>query len=831
MIPNNNLSVLPWYDSIGQQNARKWWVYGRVYPLYVQAGFIPPFQILLPYRPNQNFSACELYDANTNTQVASIITNLRNTGLATKQFMTLGYSVIVYPGQLPALSALNNGRYYMRATINGAYYYSEVFTVVNDIQPYLKIEWWDKEDFVMDAGVIVYETPDFKNVLYLDAEIAKPEYTFEEEGENRDGYFFPSKMISAKRYKFNFFASEYLLDVMRFIRMADYVEITKGTDLYSVGQFLITPTWERNGDVAGVEAEFETATVAKKINLGYQTAEPAELTLTIATNVSSPTIALTVDGSAVPYSAGMVIPAGAAVGVTVSKTGYTSVTDSFAMSAANSSKYYELTQDIPATISYPDEITSAAQSVRFTISDPSGHGWRLDWTSESYYGYITGGAVVSGNATRNGSVISGTGDAVVTLSVAANTNNYGRWVGQNPAPIYFRDNSTGSYEEVNFYQNEGSATIVPVTSVTLNKSSLSLSTGGSERLTATVKPTNATNPALSWTSTNTSVATVSQDGTVHAVAAGTAVIRATATDGSGKYATCSVTVTSSTVPVMGVSVTPSTLNLSVGGSATLVASVSPTNATDKSVTWMSTNPAVATVSSSGVVTATGVGTTNVTVRTNDGNYSATCRVTVTEPTVRVTGVSLNESSLTLTVGESSQLSATVYPANADNKAVSWSSSNPTVASVSSGGLVTAVNGGQAIITVTTADGGYTASCAVTVRTIIHTLTVYDARLETSPTVDFSFMLTNTTLGNTLKGVTIRLRDASKSYDDTLLDYESEKFVGLLQAQGGTFVYTGTITATTAMIQSGVGMRLWVRFRYSGDGEQYTGYSDVAIPQD
>lgn len=269
MIPNNNLSVLPWYDSIGQQNARKWWVYGRVYPLYVQAGFIPPFQILLPYRPNQNFSACELYDANTNTQVASIITNLRDTGLATKQFMTLGCSVIVYPGQLPALSALNNGRYYMRATINGAYYYSEVFTVVNDIEPYLKIEWWDKEDFVMDAGVIVYETPDFKNVLYLDAEIAKPEYTFEEEGENRDGYFFPSKMISAKRYKFNFFASEYLLDVMRFIRMADYVEITKGTDLYSVGQFLITPTWERNGDVAGVEAEFETATVAKKINLGY----------------------------------------------------------------------------------------------------------------------------------------------------------------------------------------------------------------------------------------------------------------------------------------------------------------------------------------------------------------------------------------------------------------------------------------------------------------------------------------------------------------------------------------------------------------------------------
>ena len=269
MIPNNNLSLLPWYDSIGQQNARKWWTYGRIYPLFVPAGYLPMFQINLPYRPNPNFSACVLYDANTDRQISSVLTNLRETGLVTRQFMTLGYSVIVYPGQLPALAALNNGRYYMRATIDGQYYYSEVFTVVNDIEPYLKLEWWDRENFVTDAGVIVYKDPAYRNALYLDADIAKPEYTFEEEGESRDGYFFPSKMISQKRFRFHFFASEYLLDVMRLIRMADYVRITKGLDIYSVGQFLITPTWESEGDVAGVEAEFETATVAKKIGVGY----------------------------------------------------------------------------------------------------------------------------------------------------------------------------------------------------------------------------------------------------------------------------------------------------------------------------------------------------------------------------------------------------------------------------------------------------------------------------------------------------------------------------------------------------------------------------------
>lgn len=269
MIPNNNLSILPWYDSINEQNARKWWVYGRVYPLFVQSGYIPMFQIILPYRPNQNFSACVLIDANTNTQIASIITNLRDTGLVTKHFMTLGYSVIVYPGQLPALTALDNGRYYMRATINGAFYYSEIFTVVNDIQPYLKITWWDVNDFTMDAGTIVYTNPAFKNVLYLQSDLAKPEYPFEEEGETRDGYFFPTKQISEKRYRFNFLASEYLLDVMRFIRMADFAEIEYHGQRYSLDTFLITPEWEDNGDVAAVEAVFDTATVAKKIGLGY----------------------------------------------------------------------------------------------------------------------------------------------------------------------------------------------------------------------------------------------------------------------------------------------------------------------------------------------------------------------------------------------------------------------------------------------------------------------------------------------------------------------------------------------------------------------------------
>ena len=267
MIPNNNLSVLPWYTSIDQQNARRWWVYNRVYPLFTPAGFLLPFQILRAHTNNVAINLFQIYTKD-GTLVGDFTENIRPY-ITIKKFALLGYDVIVYPGQLPIFAQFDNGQYYARLRVSGVDYYSEIFTVVNDIDPYLKLTWWDIDDFTMDAGTIVYANPTFKNVLYLQADIAKPEYPFEEEGENRDGYFFPTKQISEKRYRFNFLASEYLLDVMRFIRMADYAEIEYHGQRYSLDTFLITPEWEDNGDVAAVEAEFDTATVAKKIGLGY----------------------------------------------------------------------------------------------------------------------------------------------------------------------------------------------------------------------------------------------------------------------------------------------------------------------------------------------------------------------------------------------------------------------------------------------------------------------------------------------------------------------------------------------------------------------------------
>lgn len=271
MLPNNNLSVLPWYTSIDQQNARRWWVYNRVYPLFTPAGFLLPWQLITPHNANltvQSIRPVFLYDAHTNEQIGYDYTDQIRPMITKKEFAELGYDIWVFAGQLPLFTTIQNGQYYMMLRLDRPYY-SEIFTVVNDISPYLKIEWWDVSDFTMDAGTIVYTNPAFKNVLYLQADIAKPEYTFDEEGENRDGYFFPTKQISEKKYRFAFFASEYLLDVMRFIRMADFAEITKSGQRYPLDTFLITPEWEDNGDVASVEAEFDTATVAKKIGLGY----------------------------------------------------------------------------------------------------------------------------------------------------------------------------------------------------------------------------------------------------------------------------------------------------------------------------------------------------------------------------------------------------------------------------------------------------------------------------------------------------------------------------------------------------------------------------------
>ena len=260
------------------------------------------------------------------------------------------------------------------------------------------------------------------------------------------------------------------------------------------------------------------------------------------------------------------------------------------------------------------------------------------------------------------------------------------------------------------------ARVIHVTGVSLNKTSLTLTEGETATLSATVTPADATDKSVTWTSGDTSIATVSSDGVVTAVKAGTATITVTTTDGS-KKANCSVTVKAKVIAVTGVALDQTSLYMVEGETRTLVATVAPTNATNQAVTWSSNNLSVATVSSEGVVSALKAGTATITVRTADGNKTATCTVTVSAATVAVTGVSLNQTTLTMTVGETETLTAVVAPTNATNKSVTWSSNNTAVATVSSSGVITAKTVGTATITVRTVDGGKTATCAVTVKPV------------------------------------------------------------------------------------------------------------------
>ena len=173
---------------------------------------------------------------------------------------------------------------------------------------------------------------------------------------------------------------------------------------------------------------------------------------------------------------------------------------------------------------------------------------------------------------------------------------------------------------------------VAVSGITLNNSTLSLTTGQNFTLQAMLSPSNATNKEVTWESSDAGVAAVSKDGVVTAKKAGKATIVAKAADESGKYASCVVTVTEAKKEVTGVTLNKSSLNLGIGGSEVLSATVLPADATNKQVTWLSSTPSIATVSQSGVVTGVKEGTTQISVITAEGSKTAICSVTVSGQT-------------------------------------------------------------------------------------------------------------------------------------------------------------------------------------------------------
>lgn len=168
------------------------------------------------------------------------------------------------------------------------------------------------------------------------------------------------------------------------------------------------------------------------------------------------------------------------------------------------------------------------------------------------------------------------------------------------------------------------------------------------------------------------------------------------------------------INVTGVSLNTSSITLNSGQTAQLTATITPSNATNQSLNWSSSNTAIATVNSSGVVTTISEGTTTVSVSTVDGNYIASATITVSSSTISVTGIAISPTTVTIEEGQTTQLTATISPSNASNKNVNWSSNNTSIATVGTNGTVTGILQGTVSITVTSVDGGYSANTIITV---------------------------------------------------------------------------------------------------------------------
>ena len=268
--------------------------------------------------------------------------------------------------------------------------------------------------------------------------------------------------------------------------------------------------------------------------------------------------------------------------------------------------------------------------------------------------------------------------------------------------------------------------VVKVEGISLDQTDLIMSKDSNVTLNASVVPEGVTNDTIAWSTSDSSVAVV-ENGVVRIAGYGSAKITATTLDG-GYRAECTITVP---VPVSGVLIGCSTMSVTAGSTFALQAAVLPVDASNKNVSWSSSDEAVATVDENGNVTAVSAGEAVITVTTEEGGFADTCSVTVKAagdvsggdvsggdvsggdvPGSDAESISLDTTEKALKPGESFELKATILPEDADTS-VTWFSSDTNVAVVKDG-MVTAVGVGEAVIVVTTVKGGLAATCKVTV---------------------------------------------------------------------------------------------------------------------
>ena len=258
------------------------------------------------------------------------------------------------------------------------------------------------------------------------------------------------------------------------------------------------------------------------------------------------------------------------------------------------------------------------------------------------------------------------------------------------------------------------AEYVAVTGVEMNNCpSAFLEEGETHQLFASITPEDATDTRVIWSSSHPSIATVDENGLVTAVSEGDAEIQVSTTDGDFTDQ-CVINVQKAVIPVTGISINDCPADdLEEGETHQLSADITPEDATDTSVSWSSSHPSIATVDENGLVTAVSEGEAEIQVSTTDGDFTDQCVINVQKAVIPVTGISINDCPADdLEIGETHQLSAGITPEDATDASVSWSSSQPSIATVDASGKVTALSEGNVTITATSNDGDFSDYCDI-----------------------------------------------------------------------------------------------------------------------
>lgn len=259
----NNLNILPFYTSTDDWNHNKHYVPG-IYTLITRQDRVLPFQIVRSHLAATPITTANLISYQGGA-VVDILALMNGAGLRIDEFPSLGYDLIINPSTIAmAAYLMPPGMYYLHISDGVNDFYSDIFTVVINLDDFLLLRYWHTDNISYNGGHINYETEAYRNYCYLQVNgIGKPEYPFEEEAKNRDGYKFISKQVSYKQYKFEFMAPEYLCDATRIVRMHDYIIIVYQGKVYQVNDVIFTPRWPEKGDLAAVTVEFTTDTVIK----------------------------------------------------------------------------------------------------------------------------------------------------------------------------------------------------------------------------------------------------------------------------------------------------------------------------------------------------------------------------------------------------------------------------------------------------------------------------------------------------------------------------------------------------------------------------------------